>query len=71
MPVPEGIVGASPTSAYPALKTLSTEFFKVYLSDRSEKQLQGDRLEELNNSEFQFKLLHSLTEAKLNKAINQ
>ena len=71
LPVPDGIVGASPTSAHPALKALSTAFFKAHLAGETEYRdyLTGDRISILNNDEFQFDLLRSLTNAELQELL--
>ncbi len=71
LPVPEGIVGPSPTSAYPGLKALSTAFFEAYLAHQQKYKnyLQSDRLDLLTNDAFEFSLIRSLTPAKLQEII--
>ncbi|WP_319419080.1 alpha/beta hydrolase [Pleurocapsa sp. FMAR1] len=71
LPVPEGIVGPSPSSAYPGLKALSTAFFKAYLAhqEKYKNYLQSDRLDILSNDAFEFSLIRSLTPTKLQEII--
>ena len=71
LPVPNTVVGPSPTSAYPLLKDLSTAFFKVYLTQQPEYQayLQNDSLQQLNNDTFKSFILFNLTEARLQEII--
>lgn len=72
LPVPDNIVGANPSSGYPALKVLSTAFFKVHLAEQAEyqKYLQSDHVNLLSNSSFQFSLLRSLTKDELQSIID-
>lgn len=72
LPVPDDFVGPSPTSAYPALKALSTAFFQVHLAGQTEYQsyLQKERASLLNNNTFKYTLLRSLTQTELQKIIN-
>ena len=67
LPVPDTIVGPSPTSAHPALKAISTAFFQVHLAQQPEYRayLEGDRL---SNNDFEFSIIRSLTPTQL-KAI--
>ena len=71
LPVPEYIVGPSPTSAYPGLKALSTAFFKVYLAHQQKYKnyLQSDRLDILTNDAFEFSVIRSLTPIELQEII--
>ncbi len=71
LPVPEGIVGPSPSSAYPGLKALSTAFFKAYLAHQQKYKnyLESDRLDTLSNDAFEFSVIRSLTPAKLQEII--
>ena len=71
LPVPNTVVGPSPTSAYPLLKALSTAFFKVHLAQQSEYQayLENDSLQQLNNNAFESTIIFDLTEAQLQKII--
>jgi predicted dienelactone hydrolase len=64
LPVPDEVVGPRPIYAYPALKTLSTAFFQVHLSQQSEYQtyFQGDRIPQLNNAAFKLSILRDLDE---------
>ena len=72
LPVPNTVVGPSPTSAYPLLKALSTAFFQVHLAQQSQYQayLQNDSLRTVNNDTFESFILFDLTEAQLREIIN-
>ncbi|HEY9770199.1 MAG TPA: alpha/beta hydrolase [Coleofasciculaceae cyanobacterium] len=72
LPIPNTVVGPSPTSAHPALKTLSTAFFKVYLAQQPEYQtyLQSDRSNQLSNDVFELSIIRFLTTAQLEEIIN-
>ncbi len=72
LPVPNTVVGPSPTSAYPLLKALSTAFFKVHLAQQSEYRayLQNESLRTVNNDAFESFILFDLTEARLQEIIN-
>ncbi len=72
LPVPDTVVGPSPTSAYPALKTLSTAFFKVYLAQQPEYQtyLQSDRSNQISNNAFELSIIRSLTTTQLEEIVN-
>ena len=72
LPVPNSVIGHSPTSAHPGLKALSTAFFKVHLAEQIEYRdyLKSDRASSLNNSEFKFTLLRFLTQTKLQELMN-
>ncbi len=71
LPVPKDIVGPSPTSAYPGLKALSTAFFTAYLAhqEKYKNYLQSDRLNTLSNDAFEFSVIRSLTDTKLQEII--
>ncbi|WP_019509356.1 alpha/beta hydrolase [Pleurocapsa sp. PCC 7319] len=73
LPVPKNVVGPSPTSAYPALKGLSTAFFKTHIAQQPEYQiyLQGDRWSELINNDFQLSIIRSLTQNQLEEIIKR
>ena len=72
LPVPNTVVGPSPTSAYPLLKTLSTAFFKVHLAQQPEYRayLENESLRNVNNDAFESFILFDLTEARLQEIIN-
>ena len=72
LPVPNTVVGPSPTSAYPLLKALSTAFFQVHLAQQSQYRayLQNDSLRTVNNDAFESFILFDLTEAQLREIIN-
>jgi predicted dienelactone hydrolase len=67
LPVPEDVVGPRPIYAYPALKTLSTAFFEVYLAQQPKYQtyLQRDRITQLNNDVFKLSIMRHLDRTKL------
>ena len=80
LPVPNSVVGPSPTSAHPSLKALSTAFFQVYLAQQPEYRtyLQSNQIdpsaplqdEQPNNDAFKFSIIRFLTEAELEKIID-
>ena len=71
LPVPDTVVGPSPTAAYHILKSLSTAFFKVHLAREPEYRayLQSDRAGQLNNDAFELSIIRSLTEEQLKEVI--
>ena len=73
LPVPDTVVGPSPTSAYPLLKALSTAFFKVHLAQQPEYRayLQNDSLQQLDNDAFKSTIIFDLTEAQLQEIIDR
>jgi predicted dienelactone hydrolase len=73
LPVPDDVVGPSPTSAHPSLKAISTAFFKVYLVHQKKYQnyLQSDKyLSLLNNEAFKFSIIRTLNPTKLEQLLN-
>ncbi|MBE9046346.1 alpha/beta hydrolase [Pleurocapsales cyanobacterium LEGE 10410] len=72
LPVPDTLVGPSPTSAYPLIKAVSTAFFRVHLARQSEYQiyLQSDRASQLSNDTFELSIIRSLTKTRLREIIN-
>jgi predicted dienelactone hydrolase len=73
LPVPDGVVGPSPSSAYPALKALSTAFFKTYIAQQPEYRVYLTRkyLPEINNDSFQLSIIRSLTKNQLEQTIQR
>ena len=73
LPVPKNVVGPSPTSAHPALKGLSTAFFKTHIAQQPEYQiyLQSDRWINSNNDDFKSSIIRSLTQNQLIEIINR
>ena len=69
LPVPDRVVGPSPTSAHPSLKALSTAFFQVHLAQQPEYQtyLQDNQI---NNNAFELSIIRTLTEAELNEIVD-
>jgi hypothetical protein len=67
LPVPDDVVGPRPIYAYPALKTLTTAFFQVYLAQQPKYQtyLQRDRIPQLDNNAFELLIMRNLEQAKL------
>jgi predicted dienelactone hydrolase len=72
LPVPDDVVGPSPTSAHPGLKAISTAFFKVHLTHQLKYQnyLQSDRQRLLNNDAFKFSIIRTLTPTQLEQLLN-
>lgn len=79
LPVPDAVVGPSPTSAHPILKQISTAFFQAHLNQQLEYQayLQNDRLpgdfkletnQDLKNA-FELSIIRSLTQSQLQDMI--
>ena len=69
LPVPDRVVGPSPTSAHPSLKALSTAFFQGYLAQQPEYRayLQTDPV---NNDAFKLAIIRSLSEAQLENILD-
>jgi predicted dienelactone hydrolase len=67
LPVPDDVVGPRPIYAYPALKTLTTAFFQVYLAQQPKYQtyLQRDRIPQLDNNTFELFIMRHLDPAEL------
>lgn len=80
LPVPDSVVGPSPTSAHPSLKALSTAFFQVYLAQQPDFQaylqdnlansLTSSQAQQSNNDAFKISIIRSLTEAELEKIVD-
>ncbi|MGB5635296.1 MAG: alpha/beta hydrolase [Waterburya sp.] len=82
LPVPDAVVGPSPSDAHPALKAISTAFFQVHLNQQEEYKtyLESDksdemtmlllRLNQLSNDAFQFSIIRSLTKTQLQELFN-
>ena len=67
LPIPSGFIGPEPELAFPALKALSTAFFKTYIAAQSEYAIYLDStyIQSLNSQPFEFSVVESLTEAQL------
>ncbi len=67
LPIPSGFIGPDPQLAYPALKALSTAFFKTYIADQSEYDIYLDSayIQSINSQPFEFLVVPSLTETQL------
>ena len=67
LPVPDDVVGISPTQAYPIIDTLATLFFNTHLyqqqSDR--EYLQSNNFSLLDNNSFQLSIIRTLTDFQL------
>ncbi len=72
LPVPDRVVGISPTLAYPVVKALSTAFFQTHLARQSgfEHYLHSDRFDLLENYAFEISIIRSLTDSQLQELIN-
>ena len=81
LPVPDNVVGPSPSNAHPALKAISTAFFQVYLNQQVEYKtyLESDqsddgnmfRFHQVTNDAFKFSIIRSLTKTQLQELFNQ
>lgn len=71
LPVPDTVVGPSPTSAHPALKALSTAFFRVHLAQQPEyaAYLESDRIEQGNYDSFELSIIRQLTPDRVKEII--
>ncbi|NJK58808.1 MAG: alpha/beta hydrolase [Pleurocapsa sp. SU_5_0] len=65
LPVPDDVVGPRPIYAYPALKTLSTAFFQVYLAQQTKYQTYLQSNTQLNNNAFELSIIRSLDQTEL------
>lgn len=67
LPVPDSVVGISPTEAYPVIKALATVFFQTYLNQQEDYRayLQSDALNLFDNSSFQLSIINSLDSPQL------
>ncbi|MGD1920902.1 MAG: alpha/beta hydrolase [Pleurocapsa sp.] len=70
-PVPDTVVGISPTQAYHISKALTTAFFQTYLNQQkiTQEYLQGKSLNLLHNSSFQLSIIDSLNDRRLQKLL--
>ena len=68
LPIPPEFIGAKPELAFPALKALSTAFFKTHIGDRTEYStyLNNNYLNSFNSKPFEFSLIRSLNETQIN-----
>lgn len=80
LPVPDRVVGPSPSGAHPALKSLSTAFFQIHLNQQAEYNtyLQSDqsnskstKLNQFDNQAFELSIIRSLTPTQLQELIDQ
>lgn len=71
LPVPDTVVGISPTQAYPVIKSLTTVFFQTTLDGQKEKRkyLQNNFLNSVNSS-FETSIIRSLTNTQLQELLN-
>ncbi len=67
LPISSKFIGPDPELAFPAIKALSTAFFKAHISDRPEYRayLNTDYLNSLNGKPFKFSVIRTLTETQL------
>ena len=70
--LPKQLIGPDPNLAYPYLQALSLAFFRVYLQNQSQSLLYLSQpyLQYLNQEPFTFSLLKSLTEADIQRIID-
>lgn len=80
LPVPDAVVGPSPTAAHPLLQSLSTAFFQIHLNQKPEyaAYLQDNSPdsktnidEKLENKAFDFSIIRALNNTQLQKIIKQ
>ena len=73
LPVPDTVVGPNPSSAHPALKALSTAFFRVHLAQQPEYRayLESDRIEQADYDSFELSIIRQLTPAQLQEIIER
>lgn len=73
LPVPDTAVGPSPSSAHPALKALSTAFFRVHLAQQPEYRayLESDRIEGASYDAFELSIIRQLTSARLREIVER
>ena len=71
LPVPDTVVGISPTQAYPVIKSLTTVFFQATLDGQRKKRkyLQNNTGNLLNNS-FETSIIRALTDTQIQKLLN-
>ena len=65
LPVPNTVVGPSPSHAHPALKALSTAFFQVHLAKQSEYQTYLNQPIQPENNVFELSVVRSLSQTEL------
>ena len=73
LPVPDNVVGISPTFAYPIINFLSTSFFKVHLEQQLEykKYLQSGNYRFSQNNPFELSIIRSISNIKIKKIIGR
>jgi len=71
LPVPDGVVGISPTQAYPVINTLATLFFQAHLNGQESDRayLQSDNFVLQNNSSFQLSIVRSTANFQLQELL--
>ncbi len=79
LPVPDTVVGPSPSEAHPILKSISTAFFQLHLNQRAEYNtyLQSNQsdgkskhLNQIDHKAFDFSLIRSLNPIQLQEIID-
>ena len=73
LPVPDRVVGISPTFAHPIIKSLSTSFFKVHLEEQWEyqKYLQSQNYRLTPNNPLELSIIRSISDIQLQKLIGR
>ena len=71
LPVPEGVVGISPTEAYPTIKIVATSFFETYLKQQSnlEKYLEPQQLDIPDYDAFQISIINSILNLEIKQLL--
>lgn len=73
LPVPDTLVGPSANLAHPALKVISTTFFKTHIAQEPEYRsfLTRDRVAAIKSEPFRLSVIRSLTQTQLEQAIDR
>ncbi|MCC0179788.1 alpha/beta hydrolase [Waterburya agarophytonicola K14] len=71
LPVPDDIVGISPSQAYPAIEALTTIFFKAHLDRQPKyiKYLESDSLKLIDLDAFQLSIMRSISNIQLQQLL--
>ena len=72
LPVPDAVVGPSPSSAHPTLKAMSTAFFQIHLNQQTEYRsyFEQDYLNQLSNNAFELAIIRFLRTSQLKEVLN-
>ncbi|MEM7592023.1 MAG: alpha/beta hydrolase [Cyanobacteria bacterium P01_A01_bin.83] len=72
LPVPDAVVGPSPSSAHPTLKAISTAFFQTHLNQQTayRRYFEQDYLNQLSNNAFELAIIRFLRKSQLQEISN-